>query len=441
MERADENIFRSGEMCRRAVSRAVLGISDFVLRRGKSRRSSGTRLAVPRRREPIPENLFLVRAVRTKGGFLSSSSRAARFLAVAIALAFAAPARAEVESAFDGGSGGATRRRDIERSRKLLADVLELYPGTTVAVALEDRVVWSAGFGYANVKRQVPVKSTTRFRIDRVSESLTAAALVRLADEGKLDLDAPLQRYLPAFPDKGYPLTPRLLAAHLAGFATSFPPRAAPRNCSQPEETARALAALPLSRIPGTRYLHSSPGYVLLSAVVAAACGQDFPSCVQEKVLRPAGMTATALEDPRAAPPNSATPYERGWFGMLAAARPVDNSCKWGAGGFVSTAEDLARFGLALLRGDIVKRESLPLLFSPQKSSAGESTGNGLGWQVGVDIAGRRRLVQSGRTVGGRSVVVLVPESRLSVALLANVDGEHLDDHALKIAELFAEPE
>lgn len=370
------------------------------------------------------------------------SPRAARrSTALAISFAFAVAAGAEVESAFEGATAGVARRRDIERSRKLLADVLELYPGTTVAVALEDRLVWSAGFGYANVKRQVPVKSTTRFRIDRVSEALTAAALVRLADEGKLDLDAPVQRYVPAFPDKGYPLTPRLLAAHLAGFATYFPPRSTLRNCSQPESTARALGSVPLSRIPGTRFLHSSPGYVLLSAVIAGACGQDFPSCVHEKVLRPAGMTATTLEDPRVEGANAATPYERGWFGMLAAARPVDNSCKWGAGGFVSTAEDLARFGLALLRGDIVKRESLPLLFSPQKTAAGESTGNGLGWQIGVDGAGRRRLVQSGRTVGGRSVVVLVPEARLSVALLANVDGEHLDDHALKIAALFAEPE
>lgn len=370
------------------------------------------------------------------------SPRAARrSTALAISFAFAVAAGAEVESAFEGGTAGVARRRDIERSRKLLADVLELYPGTTVAVALEDRLVWSAGFGYANVKRQVPVKSTTRFRIDRVSEALTAAALVRLADEGKLDLDAPVQRYVPAFPDKGYPLTPRLLAAHLAGFATYFPPRSTLRNCSQPESTARALGSVPLSRIPGTRFLHSSPGYVLLSAVIAGACGQDFASCVHEKVLRPAGMTATTLEDPRVAGANAATPYERGWFGMLAAARPVDNSCKWGAGGFVSTAEDLARFGLALLRGDIVKRESLPLLFSPQRTAAGESTGNGLGWQIGVDGAGRRRLVQSGRTVGGRSVVVLVPEARLSVALLANVDGEHLDDHALKIAALFAEPE
>ncbi|HVE66502.1 MAG TPA: serine hydrolase domain-containing protein [Thermoanaerobaculia bacterium] len=370
------------------------------------------------------------------------SPRAARGpVALAIAFAVAATARAEVESVFQGGSAGTSRRQDVARSRKLLADVLELYPGTTVAVAIEDQLVWSAGFGFSNVKRQLPVRATTRFRIDRVSEALTAAALVRLADEGKLDLDAPVQRYVPEFPEKSHPLTPRLLAAHLAGFPTSLPPRSVMRNCSRPEDAVRSFSTVPLSRIPGTRYLHSSPGYVLLSAVVAGACGQDFSSCIQEKVLRPAGMTATTLEDPRTPVSNSATPYERGWFGILAAAKPVDNSCRWGAGGFVSTAEDLARFGIALLRGDIVRRESLPLLFSPQRSSAGESTGNGLGWRIGVDGAGRRRLVQSGRTVGGRSVVVLVPEARLSVALLANVDGEHLDDHALKIAALFAEPE
>jgi CubicO group peptidase (beta-lactamase class C family) len=96
---------------------------------------------------------------------------------------------------------------------------------------------------------------------------------------------------------------------------------------------------------------------------------------------------------------------------------------------------------MALLRGELLRRESTALLFSPQRTSTGESTGYGLGWQVGVDSGGRRRLVQSGRTAGGRSVLVLVPEARLTVAVLANVNGEHLDDHALKIAELFAEPD
>jgi len=360
---------------------------------------------------------------------------------LALALACCGVAVADVESMFDAGFAGPTRRRTIERSRKLLADVLELYPGTTVAVGIDDRVVWSAGFGYSNVRRQVPVSSATQFRIDQVSEALTATALVRLADEGRLDLDAPIQKYVPAYPEKQHPVTTRQVAAHLGGIPALPAERLRALHCAHPDEAIRSFAALPLSRIPGTRYLHSTPGYVLLSAVVAAACGQDFVSCLQEKVFRPAAMTSTALDDPRAPAPRMAVPYVRGWLSMLAEAPAVDNSCEWGAGGFVSTAEDLARFGLALLRGDLVKRESLPLLLTPQKTSTGEGTGHGLGWQVGVDHAGRRRMVQSGRTTGGRSVVVLVPDSKLAVAVLANVDGEHLDDHALKIAELFAEPE
>jgi serine beta-lactamase-like protein LACTB len=365
-----------------------------------------------------------------------------RLAALLLALACSRVAVADVESMYDGGSAGPTRRRAIERSRKLLADVLELYPGTTVAVAIDDRVVWSAGFGYSNVRRQVPVSSTTQFRIDRVSESLTAVALVRLAEEGRLDLDAPVQKYVPGYPEKNYPITSRQVAAHLGGIPALPPQRLPATHCARPDEALRSFAGIPLSRIPGTRYLHSTPGYILLSAVVAGACGQDFVSCLQEKIFRPAAMTSTTLDDAAHAPaPRMAVPYVRGWLSILSEAPPGDNSCQWGAGGFVSTAEDLARFGLALLRGDLVKRESLSLLLAPQKTSAGESTGHGLGWQVGVDSAGRRRLVQSGRTVGGRSVVVLIPDAKLSVAVLANVDGEHLDDHALKIAELFAEPE
>lgn len=365
-----------------------------------------------------------------------------RILALALALAGAAVARADVESVYDGGSAAGSRRRTIERARRLLADVLELYPGSTVAVALDDQIVWSAGFGYANARRQIPVTPQTQFRVDRVTEALTATALLRLAEEGKLDLDAPVQRYVPAFPEKAYPITPRQLAAHLAGIPAFLPERRnQSRHCTQPEEALRSFAALPLSRIPGSRFLHSEPGYVLLSAVVANACGQDFLSCLTEKVLRPAGMTSTVLDDPRSPAPRLSRPYERGWFGMLADAPAVDNTCKFGAGGLVSTAEDLARFGLALLRGELLRRESTAILFAPQKTSSGESTGYGLGWQVGVDAGGRRRLVQSGRTVGGRSVLVLVPEARLAVAVLANVNGEHLDDHALKIADLFAEPD
>jgi len=365
-----------------------------------------------------------------------------RIFAAGLLIAWPAMAILAIEFAFESSARAARHRRAIERSRELLRGVLELYPGTTVAVGHDDEIVWSAGFGYADVQRKIPVSAATQFRIGRVSETLTAAAAARLQEEGRLDLDAPVSRYVPSFPEKGFVLTSRQLGGHMAGL------RAPPddqdpgrRHCTQLEDALNAFVREPLLRAPGTQFLHSSYGYVLLSAVLAAASGQDFFTCIQEEILRPARMTATVLEDPRSKSLRLSQFYERGWLGMLRPARPMDTSCQWGAAGFLSTAEDLVRFGMALLRGDIVHKEALAVLFSPQRTKSGGNTGQGLGWQISPDSRGRLRYLQSGRTVGGRSAIVLVPEHGLAVTLLANIDGEHLDDHANRIASFFLEPE
>jgi serine beta-lactamase-like protein LACTB len=361
--------------------------------------------------------------------------------AIVLLLLLAAPALA-LEWAFENTFSRAGSRRAIEQSRELLRSALQLYPGTTVAVGIEDEIVWSAGFGFSDVRREIPVSAATQFRIDRVSEALTSVATVRLAEQGRLDLDAPVQQYVPAYPDKGFVITPRMLAAHLSGMSPTkpgAPPE--PRRCTQVEDVIRTIRTRPLSRAPGSAYLHSSDGYVLLSAVLASASGRDFYDCIQDQVLRPSGMTATVLEDPRGPLSQRSRYYLRGWFGILREAPPADHLCKFGAAGFVSTAEDLVRFGLALLRGDLVRRETLAQMFAPQRTRSGASTGVGLGWEVAVDARGRLRLMQSGRTVGGRSAFVLVPNERLVVALLSNIEGEHLDDHGNRIASLFLDSE
>jgi CubicO group peptidase (beta-lactamase class C family) len=161
---------------------------------------------------------------------------------------------------------------------------------------------------------------------------------------------------------------------------------------------------------------------------------------MEERVLRPAGVNSTVLESPAGRHTSLSRFYERAFLGMLRLAPPVDLSCGFGATGFLSTARDLARFGMALLGGELVSPESLSHLFSTQKTVSGASTGNGLGWRISADSRGPR-MSQSGRTVGGRSAIVLVPEHRLVVVILANIDGDHLDDHANRIATFFLEPE
>jgi len=116
------------------------------------------------------------------------------------------------------GSVPATYAGVVARERTLVCERLATHiPGVQVAVALKGKLVWSEGFGYADAERKKPVTRETQFRIGSVSKPLTATAVALLYEQGKLDLDAPVQRYVPSFPDKGYPITTRLLAGHLAG--------------------------------------------------------------------------------------------------------------------------------------------------------------------------------------------------------------------------------
>jgi serine beta-lactamase-like protein LACTB, mitochondrial len=145
------------------------------------------------------------------------------------------------------------------------------------------------------------------------------------------------------------------------------------------------------------------------------------------------------IDDPRRFLPGRSLFYERGWFGLLRAARPVDTSCRWGGGGLVSTTEDLVRFGAALLRGELLGPDSMEAVFTPQRTRAGVETGYGLGWHVDVDARGRRYLWHGGRGVGGRAAIVIVPHARLVTVMLSNIEGERLDEHARRIAAFFLE--
>jgi CubicO group peptidase (beta-lactamase class C family) len=355
-----------------------------------------------------------------------------RLSAAALALALGA-------GAAWGGSPPPPYGRAIEQSRAMLDEVLQLYPGTSVAVAVGEDIVWSTAFGYADVERHRPVSRSTQFRIYEAAMPLTATLMARLYDEGRLDLDAPIQRYLPGIADGGFPVTVRQLAAHLSGARDLGAGEDVPAPCSGAREAARNLPQGLFVRPPGLSHTLSRPGYVLLSAILESASGKPFDDLLSESIASPAGMGSTMTDDPRRFLPGRSLFYERGWFGLLGAARPVDTSCRSGAGGLLSTTGDLVRFGEALLRGDILRHETLEVMFTPQKTRGGAETGYGLGWHVDTDSRGRRYVWHGGRGVGGRAAIVIVPRARLVTVMLSNIEGELLDEHARRITAFFLE--
>ena len=365
---------------------------------------------------------------------MSATRRFRGLPAVILALTFAA-------RAASGGSPTPPYERAIDKSRAMLDEVLQLYPGTAVAVAVGDDIVWSTAFGYADLERHRPVSRATQFRVYEAAMPLTATVMARLHDEGRLDLDAPIQRYLPGVLDGGFPVTARSLATHLSGARDFSADEEAqfPTPCSGARGAARNLPSRLFVRPPGLSHLVSRPGYILLSAALEAASGRPFGELLSETIASPAGMSSTMIDDPRRFLPGRTLFYERGWFGLLAAAHPVDTSCRWGAGGLLSTTGDLVRFGESLLRGEILRRETLEAMFTAQKTRAGADTGYGLGWHVDTDARGRRYVWHGGRGVGGRAAIVIVPHARLVTVMLSNIEGERLDEHARRITAFFLE--
>ncbi|MGH9736519.1 MAG: serine hydrolase domain-containing protein [Candidatus Acidiferrales bacterium] len=295
-------------------------------------------------------------------------------------------------------------------------------PGGAMAVAVNGHLVYARGFGYADLEERVPVWPTTKFRIGSISKGLTATALVQLVEQGKIDLDAPVQKYVPSFPDKGAKITARLLAGHLAGirhykgdeFLIS-------QHYDSVLDGLKIFENDPLVAPPGTGFHYSSYGYDLLSAVIESASGENFLVYMQRHVFTPLGLVDTTPDQNRSIIEERSRFYEHETNGTTDNAPYVDNSYKWAGGGFLSTSEDLVRFGSALLRPGFLPQSSLRLLFTSQKTTSGQQTGYGMGWFIQKSQSGQRIYQHSGGSVGGTSQLIIYPDTGVVVALLTNL--------------------
>ena len=317
----------------------------------------------------------------------------------------------------------------VEAARGLVAEHLAEHdlPGLAVAVSVGGETVWAEGFGYADLEQRVPVWPTSKFRVGSISKPITAAAVAVLAAEGRLDVDAPVQRYVPAFPEKRWPVTTRHLGGHLGGIRHY---RGGEFLFRDPYPTVEAGLAIfaedTLLYEPGTRYAYSSYGWNLISAVVEGAAGTPFLTYVRDAVFRPLGMHHTTADHVDSLITQRVRFYARDEGGRLVNGPFVDNSYKWAGGGFLSTAEDLLRFANGVVLGGFLAPEGRTLLFTEQRTRGGEGVGYGFGWAVSEDDAGRRVLAHGGGSVGGTSMLMVQPDAGVVVVMLANLSAADL---------------
>lgn len=272
-----------------------------------------------------------------------------------------------------------------------------------------------------------------RYRIGSVSKLLTATALARMAERGAIDIDLPVQRYVPAFPHAE--VTVRQLAGHLGGVrhyqAAEYINR---KPYGSIDESLPVFLRDPLVAPPGEKYAYSSYGYNLIGAAMESAAKTSFVEILRSEVFAPFGLSRTT-------PDSEVTGRDRGGYfsrtdaGQIGPAVAVDLSDRLPSGGLVSTAADLARFlqGVASLPASTRK-----LLFSSMATADGTPTGVGLGWRLARDASGRAYAHHGGDTVGGRALVLLYPDEGVGVVLLANLSFARITEQdALALAALF----
>ncbi|HEY4740602.1 MAG TPA: serine hydrolase domain-containing protein [Candidatus Acidoferrales bacterium] len=302
-------------------------------------------------------------------------------------------------------------------------------PGISVAVVENGEFVWSSGFGFADLENHVAATSATLYRLGSISKPITATGAMQLWEQKKLDLDAPIQKYCPAFPQKQWPITTRELLGHLGGIrhyksGTQDDPEIG--NTRHFDDTITAgiqfFANDPLVAQPGTKFNYSTMGYTLVGCAIEGASGEKYVDYIREHIFEPAGMTHTRADDRFAIIHNRTRFYTKDKSGAVQNAEFMDSSYKIPGGGWLSSADDMARFEIAILNDRLVARATRDVMWTPQKAADGSTSGYALGWGTGHSL-GVLDVGHSGGQQGTATMMMLVPEKRLGVIVLINMDS------------------
>lgn len=314
-------------------------------------------------------------------------------------------------------------------------------PGLSVAVVENGDYEWASGFGLADVENNSPASEHTLFRLASISKSLTATAAMQLQERGKLDLDAPVQKYCPAFPQKQGTITTRLVMGHLAGIRhyKGGPDDLEIGNTKHFDNPIQAgldfFKNEALLSEPGKTFHYSTQGYTVVGCVIEGASGEKYVDFVRQNVFVPAGMEHTQVDDRFAIIPYRTRFYQKTESGAVQNADFLDSSYKIPGGGWISSAQDMARFEVAILNDKLLKRTTRDLMWTPLKPSDGSKDGYGLGWGAG-DEDGVADVGHTGGQQGTSTAFLIAPSQRAGVVVLANMEGADSSNLAHEILKV-----
>jgi CubicO group peptidase (beta-lactamase class C family) len=307
-------------------------------------------------------------------------------------------------------------------------------PGASVLVVRDGEAIVRKSYGFADLDAHVAATPDTNYRLASVSKQFTAASILLLAQDGKLSIDDPVRRWLPALPASDDAITIRHLLTHTSGLIDY-------EDLMDPADTAQIHDSGVLELLskeskhyfePGTSYRYSNSGYALLSLIVERASGQRYADFLRTRIFQPLGMRDTlAYENGISTVPHRAFGYTFE-AGRWQRTDQSTTSAVLGDGGIYSSIVDLQRWDAALYDERLLPRAVWQQAWTPATKTDEADVEYGFGWRITGET-----LWHSGETVGFRNVIVRWPQRHLTVVVLTNRNDPEPYATAKKIGALF----
>jgi len=328
-------------------------------------------------------------------------------------------------------------RGEIEAFESFVSEQMKLdrIPGLSVGFS-KDGFLWARGFGQADLEHGTPATERSSYRLASNTKSMTAVAILQLAEKGLVDLDAEVQAYVPYFPRKRRPVTVRQLLGHIGGIS-HYVDDEVEGHIKEHKDTRDALAIFAnfdLVAEPGAEFHYSSYGYNLLGAVIEGAARQPYGSYLRERLWKPLGMDDTHMDDPDEIIPGRVAGY-RLFGGEWKNSEFVDVSSRFAAGGTHSTVVDLLAYAQGLDAARVLSEQSTELMHTSLTTSDGRFTDYALGWGV-EPVNGRFHVLHAGGQPETRTLLMRFPRERLDIAVAYNLEGADIHLYGRRLAQL-----